>query len=71
MPPHAVHSNGGLGVFLQVKAGSIFDNILITDEIEYAKEAAEETWGKNKDVSYLILLYLISNMHFMHNDLPF
>jgi calreticulin len=33
----------------QVKAGSIFDNILITDDPDYAKSFAEETWGKNKE----------------------
>jgi calreticulin len=33
----------------QVKAGSIFDNILITDDPDYAKAVAEETWQKNKD----------------------
>ncbi|CAM8928515.1 unnamed protein product [Rhodiola kirilowii] len=33
----------------QVKSGSLFDNILITDDPEYAKKFAEETWGKHKD----------------------
>ncbi|XP_078428319.1 calreticulin-like [Wolffia australiana] len=33
----------------QVKSGTIFDNILITDDPEYALKAAEETWGKLKD----------------------
>ncbi|XP_074578025.1 calreticulin-like [Curcuma longa] len=33
----------------QVKAGSIFDNILVCDDPEYAKKFAEETWGKLKD----------------------
>jgi len=33
----------------QVKSGTIFDNILITDDIEYAKKFAEDTWGKMKD----------------------
>uniref|UniRef100_A0ACD5WHV2 Uncharacterized protein n=1 Tax=Avena sativa TaxID=4498 RepID=A0ACD5WHV2_AVESA len=33
----------------QVKAGSVFDNILICDDPEYAKRAAEETWGANKE----------------------
>ena len=32
----------------QVKAGTIFDNILVTDDVEYAKKFAEDTWGKNK-----------------------
>nr|XP_010921505.1 calreticulin [Elaeis guineensis] len=33
----------------QVKSGTLFDNILICDDPEYAKSFAEETWGKNKD----------------------
>ncbi|KMZ57952.1 Calreticulin [Zostera marina] len=33
----------------QVKSGTLFDNILITDEPEYALKFAEDTWGKNKD----------------------
>eukprot|EP00897_Mesotaenium_endlicherianum_P009005 jgi/Mesen1/8132/ME000437S07228 len=33
----------------QVKAGTIFDNILVTDDVEYAKNFADETWGKTKD----------------------
>lgn len=32
----------------QVKAGSIFDNVLVTDDVAYAKQFAEDTWGKNK-----------------------
>jgi len=33
----------------QVKAGTIFDNILVTDDVDVAKKFAEDTWGKNKD----------------------
>lgn len=33
----------------QVKAGSLFDNILVTDDRAYAKEFAEKTWGANKE----------------------
>ncbi|KAH0461301.1 hypothetical protein IEQ34_008876 [Dendrobium chrysotoxum] len=33
----------------QVKSGTLFDNVLITDDPEYAKRVAEEAWGKNKD----------------------
>ncbi|KVH99491.1 Calreticulin, partial [Cynara cardunculus var. scolymus] len=33
----------------QVKAGTLFDNVLICDDPEYAKQLAEETWGKQKD----------------------
>ncbi|KAL5565915.1 hypothetical protein UlMin_029079 [Ulmus minor] len=34
----------------QVKSGTLFDNILIADDPEYAKQLAEETWAKHKDV---------------------
>ncbi|KAI0220607.1 Calreticulin [Lamellibrachia satsuma] len=33
----------------QVKSGTIFDNMLITDDEKYAEEFAEETWGKTKE----------------------
>eukprot|EP00744_Colponema_vietnamica_P000700 GILI01001233.1.p1 GENE.GILI01001233.1~~GILI01001233.1.p1 ORF type:complete len:408 (-),score=171.80 GILI01001233.1:83-1279(-) len=33
----------------QVKSGTIFDNILITDSLEEAKEFAEKTWAVTKD----------------------
>ncbi|KAJ8623345.1 hypothetical protein MRB53_031874 [Persea americana] len=33
----------------QVKSGTLFDNILVCDDPEYAKSLAEETWGKHKD----------------------
>ncbi|GMI85038.1 calreticulin 1a, calreticulin 1 [Hibiscus trionum] len=33
----------------QVKSGTMFDNILVADDVEYAKKLAEETWGKHKD----------------------
>ncbi|KAK4802751.1 hypothetical protein SAY86_000954 [Trapa natans] len=33
----------------QVKSGTLFDNVLVCDDVEYAKKLAEETWGKNKD----------------------
>jgi len=33
----------------QVKSGTIFDNILITDDVEEAKKIGEETWGQTKD----------------------
>jgi len=38
----------------QVKAGSIFDNILITDDPNYAKTFAEQTWGKFKEAEKLM-----------------
>ncbi|XP_062509409.1 calreticulin-like [Corticium candelabrum] len=33
----------------QVKSGTIFDNVLITDDADYAKQFGDETWGKTKD----------------------
>jgi len=33
----------------QVKSGTIFDNILITDDVEYATQHAEKTWKAQKD----------------------
>jgi len=39
--------NGAVGFELwQVKAGTIFDNILVTDSVEEAKEHADATWAK-------------------------
>lgn len=35
---------------LQVKSGTLFDNVLVSDDQEYANKLAEETWGKQKDV---------------------
>lgn len=39
-----------IGTIFQVKSGTLFDNVLITDDPDYAKKLAEETWGKQKDV---------------------
>ena len=33
----------------QVKSGTIFDNILVTDSVEYAETFAKETFEKTKD----------------------
>lgn len=33
----------------QVKSGSLFDNILVTDDFEAAMKFADETWGAAKD----------------------
>ncbi|XVF16959.1 hypothetical protein REPUB_Repub10bG0075700 [Reevesia pubescens] len=33
----------------QVKSGTLFDNVLVTDDVEHAKKLAEDTWGKQKD----------------------
>lgn len=36
---------------MQVKAGSVFDNILICDDPEYAKKVVEETVVANREVT--------------------
>ena len=33
----------------QVKSGTIFDNVLITDDVEHAETFGANTWGKTKD----------------------
>lgn len=33
---------------MQAKAGSIFDNVMITDDLETARQFALDTWGKSK-----------------------
>ncbi len=38
----------------QVKAGSIFDNIIVTDDVETALQFAKDTWGKSKDKGELM-----------------
>lgn len=37
-------------IVLQVKSGTLFGNVLVSDDPEYAKKVAEETWGTQKDV---------------------
>ncbi|KAK3019900.1 hypothetical protein RJ639_002949 [Escallonia herrerae] len=34
----------------QVKAGSVYDNILICDDPQYAKEVVEEIWARNREI---------------------
>merc|ERR1711990_466601 len=41
-------STVGIDVW-QVKSGTIFDNILLTDDVEYAKAHGEKTWKAGKD----------------------
>merc|ERR1711968_390915 len=41
-------STVGIDVW-QVKSGTIFDNIFVTDDVEYAKAHAEKTWKAAKD----------------------
>merc|ERR1712086_465317 len=45
---YAKFSTVGIDVW-QVKSGTIFDNILVTDDIEYAKAHGEKTWKAGKD----------------------
>ncbi|XP_060081050.1 calreticulin-like [Ylistrum balloti] len=33
----------------QVKSGTIFDNILITDDVDFAEKVGKDTWGQTKD----------------------
>lgn len=44
---------GAWSILLQVKAGSIFDNILICDDPQYAKQVVEEI-SANREVSYCL-----------------
>jgi len=56
-PEYAEDSNlykydnfGAIGFDLwQVKSGTIFDNILITDDVAHAEKVGNDTWGKTKD----------------------
>merc|ERR1711918_278701 len=41
---------GAVGIDIwQVKSGTIFDNLLITDDVDYAKQHGEKTWKAQKD----------------------
>jgi calreticulin len=41
---------GAIGFDLwQVKSGTIFDNVIITDSVQRAEDFGNETWGKTKD----------------------
>ncbi|GAB4821837.1 hypothetical protein N2152v2_008883 [Parachlorella kessleri] len=39
----------------QVKSGSIFDNILVADDLDYALQFAKDTWGKSKEAEKAML----------------
>lgn len=41
-------------MLLQVKAGSVFDNFLICDDPQYAKQIVEEYMVNNREVSYTL-----------------
>lgn len=36
------------GLFIQVKSGTIFDNLLISDDVKEAEEFGKQTWGVTK-----------------------
>lgn len=36
-------------ILQQVKSGSIFDNVLVTDDEKFAEDFGEQTWGASKD----------------------
>lgn len=38
-----------LVIFFQVKSGTIFDNVLITDDADYAEQVGKDLWGVTKD----------------------
>lgn len=44
-------------MWLQVKAGAVFDNILICDDPDYAKSVVEEVFA-NREVGILLLSVL-------------
>merc|ERR1712054_386440 len=45
---YAAFSTVGIDIW-QVKSGTIFDNLLITDDVDYATAHAEKTWKAQKD----------------------
>merc|ERR1719301_420731 len=45
---YAKFNTVGIDVW-QVKSGTIFDNILVTDDVEYAKAHGDKTWKAGKD----------------------
>ena len=44
-----------LFIALQVKAGSVFDNFLICDDPQYARQIVEDIWAKNREVKIAYL----------------
>lgn len=52
-PDHRIYEFSKIGYVAfdlwQVSAGTIFDNILLTDDVEYAKRMAKETWEDLKE----------------------
>ena len=52
----------------QVKSGTIFDNVLITDDVEYARKVGEEVW-KLTFVSFFFYNSTINILIFKNNKL--
>ena len=47
-------------LILQVKAGSIFDNILISDDPEYARSMVDDYFAQHREVGFSMPLgYLL------------
>lgn len=46
---HTLHVVWAIAMLLQVKSGSVFDNILLTDDFAAARKFAEDTWAKLKE----------------------
>jgi len=44
-----------------VKSGTIFDNVLITDDAEFAKEFGDSTWGKTKVSTKTCVMFYLFN----------
>lgn len=47
-------------MWVQVKGGSVFDNILICDDPDYAKQVVEEVFA-NREVSLFVQLLVDSS----------
>ncbi len=61
-----------LHVRTQVKAGSIFDNIILASSYAEAEKFANDTWGKTKDAEkaafdkvgrFDVCMYIVARMH--------
>ena len=50
-------------IFFQVKSGTIFDNVLITDDVDFAKEFGESTWGKTKVSTETCMVIHLVELH--------
>jgi len=46
---------------LQVKAGSIFDNILICDDPAYARSIVDDYFAQHREVDFQVFVYLFAS----------